>query len=121
MIPKLMSPDRDALSAFFDLDDPQDLDLLRELLESVLAEGPANLALLFSAMSANELGEVEKAAHGLKSALGNVGLAAASELCNRIMEAARSGDLEASRPLVASLQEAAECLEQEILAFLASL
>lgn len=117
----LSTPDTSTLEEIFDLQDQGDKEVLRELYEQLLEDGPARLGDLFDAMTADNLEEVGQIAHRLKSSFGNLGFVRASELCNEIMQSARTGNKQEAGELVEKLKDAGESLVQGIARFLMTL
>jgi len=117
----LTRPDRADLEDLFDLDDPEDLEMLRELYELFLDEGISHIRQLMAMMNLGNLHEVDELAHSLKSTLGNVGLAASSEICNRIMENARAEDPGLAKEAVAHLGSLIPEMEIGVREFMRSL
>ena len=114
----LATPDTTSLEEIFDLEDEGDKEVLRELYEQLLEDGPARMAQLFESMTAGDLDTVDRIAHRLKSSFGNLGFVSASDLCNEIMVAAREGRSEPAHELCGRLNDAAESLVQGITGFL---
>lgn len=113
----LATPDTTLLEEIFDLEDDGDREVLKELYEQLLEDGPERMASLFEAMEAGNLEEVDRIAHRLKSSFGNLGFSTASELCNAIMVEARNGDSESTRTLVENFGSGGEALIQGIAKF----
>lgn len=113
----LATPDTSLLEEIFDLEDDGDKEVLKELYEQLLEDGPERMASLFEAMESGDLEEVDRIAHRLKSSFGNLGFSTASELCNEIMQQARVGDPAKTRELVESFGAGGEALIQGIAKF----
>ncbi len=117
----LATPDTTTLEEIFDLQDEGDKEVLRELYEQLLEDGPLRMGELVEAMQSGELDEVDRISHRLKSSFGNLGFLDASSLCNEIMESARTGKQDEAERLVQSLESAGEALVQGIAKFLTTL
>ncbi|MCA8970646.1 MAG: Hpt domain-containing protein [Planctomycetes bacterium] len=113
----LATPDTTLLEEIFDLEDDGDKEVLKELYEQLLEDGPERMANMFEAMEGGDLEEVDRIAHRLKSSFGNLGFSNASELCNAIMATARDGDASQTRTLVESFGAGGEALIQGIAKF----
>ena len=113
----LATPDTTFLEEIFDLEDEGDREVLKELYEQLLEDGPERMACLFEAMESGDLERVDGIAHRLKSSFGNLGFSNASELCNAIMVKAREGEAGATRELVENFGEGGEALIQGIAKF----
>ncbi|PIE23125.1 MAG: hypothetical protein CSA62_08795 [Planctomycetota bacterium] len=101
----LATPDFERVSEVFDLEDKDDVELLGELLDTVLGQAPDALAALIAAQKQGDRAAVDKVAHGLKSSFGNVGYLQASQLFQRIMEEARSPSCAELDELIAQLEK----------------
>ena len=112
----LTTPDRAALAEIFDLDDEDDIDLLKELYQQMREDAPDNLQELFTAMLSGDLEAVERLAHSMKSSFGNLGYVQLSGLCNEIMTHAGGGRGEDAAPRVKEL----ESVEDQLIASLES-
>ena len=78
--------------------------LWKRLVDLYLTSTPEDLESLERALAEDDKRGVEMAAHKTKSSSANIGATAISELCRRIEAAARDGDLESGRTLVAELR-----------------
>jgi len=114
----LTIPDPEALEDIFDLEDPEDCEMLKELYEHFLVEGMDQLRRLSALMQLGRLHEVDEIAHSLKSSFGNVGLRESSALCSQIMEKSRVGDESAAREGVLRLGSLIDDMEVGIRAFM---
>ncbi|MEW6744120.1 MAG: Hpt domain-containing protein [Planctomycetota bacterium] len=79
-----------------------DIELLKELLSMFFDFCPDQLAEIRSALDRSDAGALARAAHCLKGAAGNVGAAAAFELCRRLETMGREAVLDAA---LATFQE----------------
>lgn len=117
----LVQPSRESLEQIYDLDDHEDVSLLKELCQILLEESPRSLDELFQANRSGRLDIVDRIAHGLKSSFGNVGFQGMSDLFNEIMTQARHGDVEQTRTLVRRVEEASATLLEGVEAFMDAL
>jgi two-component system, sensor histidine kinase and response regulator len=77
-----------------------DRELLLEILEAFLTEGPQLLADANAAASRDDTAGLERAAHTLKAALRYIGATATSSQAARLEQTAKARDLAASKPLL---------------------
>jgi HPt (histidine-containing phosphotransfer) domain-containing protein len=82
---------------------PGEPDVLAEILTVFLAEVPKRIDMLRAAAAAGDARGVQRAAHSLKGSSGNIGARDLHDLCRRLDEDARAGQLERIQPLVAAL------------------
>src|SRR4051812_33480928 len=68
-------------------------DLVTRLVESFLTRWPRHVAALREAFAGGDREAFEDQAHSLKGAAGNVGAEAVAEMCSRLEDRARDGDL----------------------------
>jgi HPt (histidine-containing phosphotransfer) domain-containing protein len=111
---ELATPDMDRLSEIFDMDDPDDVELLGELLDTVLGEAPEALQQLMTSRTSGDGADVGAIAHRLKSSFGNLGFMNASQLFQRIMEEQSGDNSAAMNELVHVLEESTEKLLQGV-------
>lgn len=96
-----------------------DRELLLELLEAMLTEAPQLKADARAAASKDDLKELGRAAHTLKSALRYVGATTLGEEAAEIEKTAKAGELEQSKKLLVPLEDGIERLLPEITSLLA--
>ena len=89
-------------------------DVLAEILQLFLDEVPKKMLALQEAVNAGEAQEAARVAHSLKGSSGNIGAAAMMDLCRRIDDLARAGNLDALKPLLPSLTDEYHRAELEI-------
>ena len=82
---------------------PGEPDVLAEILNLFVHEAPKKIQLLQSALDGGDAGQVARVAHSLKGSSGNIGANALNDVCRRIDDLARSGELSAVPPLAAAL------------------
>lgn len=97
------------------LGDDGDPELLLDLIELFLADGPVKVAALMEGLAAGDFEQMERAAHTLKGSSGNLGARLLQETCEQLQLSTRNHDLETTRrlaPLVPKqLAEATAALE----------
>jgi PAS domain S-box-containing protein len=90
-------------------------DLLKEITDIFLAEGPRLLARAKETLAAADGIGLYRAAHALKGVLRNLSADAAGDLAQRLEDAARAGDFPEAGRLLADLNRAVELIEHELL------
>lgn len=75
-------------------------DLLQELAVLFLEDAPPRIEGLRENLATNNAEELGKVAHSLKSSAANIGAMALSEICRRLEESGRQGDLGGAEELV---------------------
>ena len=80
-----------------------DAELLRELADLFLAEYPAQLAALSTAVERGDAREVDRSAHMLKGSVANFGAVAAVQALSALEEAVRTRDLGGCEPTLLEL------------------
>jgi HPt (histidine-containing phosphotransfer) domain-containing protein len=73
------------------LSEDGDPELLVDLIEMYLGDGPAKHAAILRGIEANDWEHVERAAHSLKGSSGNLGAVHVQSVCDRIQNACRQG------------------------------
>ena len=73
------------------LSDDGDPSLLLDLISMFLDDAPTKLALIKSGFGAQDLNQVERAAHSLKGSAGNLGAVQVQQLCDQLQNASKSG------------------------------
>lgn len=97
------SPPVDFLLALANAGD--DPDLLRELTEIFLAESPAWIATIRTAVAESDADALRLAAHTLKGALETLGAVSAAQASRKLEVVAREGDFTQAAPLLAELEQ----------------
>ncbi|MBI4606640.1 MAG: response regulator [Planctomycetes bacterium] len=87
-------------------------DLVAELVESFLAQVPADVQGLGEAVRAGDSGRLVVSAHGLKSSAAQLGAARLAAACARLEKAGKAADLEAAAPLVAAVEKELEAVRE---------
>jgi HPt (histidine-containing phosphotransfer) domain-containing protein len=93
---------------------PGEADVLAEILTMFVDEVPKKIAALQAAVLAGDAAQVARLAHSLKGSSGNIGAAAMLDVCRRIDDLAKAGDLARVTPLVAALTSEYHRVELEI-------
>jgi CheY-like chemotaxis protein/HPt (histidine-containing phosphotransfer) domain-containing protein len=91
-----------------------DEELLRELLELFIEEGPRWLADIDAAIAAGDARKLQRAAHTVKGAVDNFGAPAAFDAALRLEQMARAGELGAAGEASAALRALIERLASEL-------
>lgn len=89
-------------------------DVLSEILHLFLDEVPKRIRALQEAVNAGDTAQAGRVAHSLKGSSGNIGAEAMLDLCRRIDDLVRAGDLAAVAPLLPSLTSEYHRAELEI-------
>ena len=89
-------------------------DVLAEILQLFLDEVPKKIRALQEAVTAGDSEEAARLAHSLKGSSGNIGADSMMDVCRRIDDLARAGDLAAVTPLLPSLTSEYHRAELEI-------
>jgi HPt (histidine-containing phosphotransfer) domain-containing protein len=89
-------------------------DVLAEVLQLFLDQAPKKLLALQEAVTAADAEEAGRIAHSLKGCSGNIGAGSMMDVCDRIEDRARAGDLDAVAPLLPSLTSEYHRAELEI-------
>jgi histidine phosphotransfer protein HptB len=84
------------------------IDLVSELIEMFLEDGPEMLAEIRSAYAEGEISQLAIGAHNLKGSVANLGAIYLAEVCKEVETAARAEELEPLGQLLESL-----CAEYE--------
>jgi CheY-like chemotaxis protein len=83
-----------------------DADLLREIIEIFLVDCPERLTELREALTHQDCAALERAAHRLKGALGNISANNAVAAARRVETAARAGDVHTASEALTKLEDA---------------
>jgi len=86
------------------LREPEGPDILSELLEAFRDDVPARVEEIRTGIESGDAAAVERGAHTLKSASGNLGAARVAVLCEELESCGHSGDLSRTPELFARLQ-----------------
>jgi signal transduction histidine kinase/CheY-like chemotaxis protein/HPt (histidine-containing phosphotransfer) domain-containing protein len=82
----------------------EDGSVILEVLQMYLDEAPQHMSGLRSALTSSNATEMGSVAHALKSASFNVGAKSLGELCRKLEQRAKAGDLSAAGDLVAAIE-----------------
>ena len=93
---------------------PGEPDVLAQILTVFLEEVPKKIRALQVALDAGDAAAAARAAHSLKGSSGNVGASALLDICRRVDERARSGDMAQIAPLLPSLMSEYHRVELEV-------
>lgn len=96
------------------LSDDGDPELVVDLIQMFLADGPAKLRSIQSGFSSGDLHQVEQAAHSLKGSAGNLGAVAVQNHCEAIQVATRSQRTEGLKLMVDALSRDFRDAEAEL-------
>lgn len=105
--------DQVTLDRLRELNEPGEPDIVVEVLTLFLEDAPARVAAVVAAQASGDARGLERAAHGLKGAAGNIGALRLQALCHRLEDLGRLG-VAADPTVVLSLHEEFETLRQEI-------
>ena len=108
----------DIVQELLSLSDDGDPELLVDLIQMYLEDGPRKLAEINEGLAAQDYDRVERAAHSLKAAAGNLGAIFVQEDCETLQQASRQHELDTVRRGVEDLRghfRAAEDALQDIL------
>ena len=97
--------DQKVLDQLSELQDAEAPDLMARVLDLYLVESPRLMQKLRQASEAGDVAEMARFAHSLDSSSANVGATVLARLCNELRQSARGGDLDASRGLVAQVEQ----------------
>ncbi len=100
--------DRQVLAQLHELQNEDDPDLMARVIKLYLVESPKLLAKIRLGVSRAEMGEVERAAHSLKSSSANVGGRHLTHHCSDIQTAAKAADASQVREIFSKLEPAFE-------------
>ena len=81
------------------LSDDGDPELLLDLIQLFLDDGPAKIESLVQGLDEQDFDKMERAAHALKGSSGNLGAVLLQDSCEKMQEATRGKDFERSKEL----------------------
>lgn len=93
---------------------PGEPDVLSQVLRIFLDETPKKVRALLEALDAGDAAQVARLAHSLKGSTGNIGASALLDVCRRIEDRAKAGDLARVSPLGLELTAELRRAEHEI-------
>ena len=88
--------------------------LVRDVIEQFLKDSPKRVETIFRAAKEENARELEKAAHALKGASGNIGAKAMWAVCEKIEDLARSNELKEAAGPLGVLQEEFDKLKVDL-------
>jgi len=97
----------------------QDRELLLDLVNTFLGEGPETMNAIRGAIAAQDGKTLQLAAHTLKGALKTLGAKSASEAAWALEQKGKQGDTSDTEPLVADLQQKLDAVLQAFTAYVA--
>jgi HPt (histidine-containing phosphotransfer) domain-containing protein len=103
----------DGLRALETSDNP---DLLTRIIDAYLDDTPKLIEKIKQALDADDMFEVAKAAHTLKSSSANVGAAELSDRCKQLEASARRGSVGMVRELLSDVENAYTSVESALVA-----
>jgi two-component system, sensor histidine kinase and response regulator len=106
--------DPDVIDSLRQLTPPGEPDVLAEILAVFLEEVPKKVRALQAAVDAGDAAQAARLAHSLKGSSGNIGARSLLELCRRMDDLAKTGDLSGAAPIVAALTGEFHRVELEI-------
>lgn len=86
------------------LQDEGEPDLVAEVVQLFLEDGPARLQAIREATLAGQAVQLGKAAHGLKGSAANVGAVVLRALCERLEHMGKAGDISGCAPLLMQIE-----------------
>ncbi len=97
--------DMSVVDELLDLCDDGDPELLLDLIEMFLEDGPARIKSILEGVEQNDLDMVERAAHSLKGSAGNLGALKVQNDADALQNASRRSESEKVSDLVTPLQD----------------
>ena len=93
------------MAAIRELQEEDEPDLLKDLIELFLTDVPPELVALKGAVESGDGHSVERIAHTLRGSCGNMGAVGMEALCAELVEMGRSEDLRAAPARISRLEE----------------
>lgn len=87
------------------LSEEGDPELLLDLIEMFLADGPGKVAALMQGLADGDFETMERAAHTLKGSSGNLGARLLQQTCEQLQQSTRNRDLGRTRQLAPLLSQ----------------
>jgi HPt (histidine-containing phosphotransfer) domain-containing protein len=106
--------DPDVVGRLRQLTPPGEPDVLTEILRLFLDDVPRRIETLRAATAAGDAIAVQRAAHSLKGSSGNIGARALYDVCRKLDDTAKAGNLVRLQPLVDALADEYTKVETEI-------
>ena len=92
--------DPDVIECLKELGGEDDPGLFAELVDMFLRDTPERLSALQAALAGDDIKEIERVAHSMKSSCGNLGAMGLADLCFQMEMAGRNGSVEDLKSLV---------------------
>ncbi|MBK8980455.1 MAG: Hpt domain-containing protein [Planctomycetes bacterium] len=89
--------DMDIVQELLDISGEDDPELLVDLIDMFLEDGPLKVQTILEGLAAGDLDAVERAAHALKSSAGNLGASYVQDLAEQLQIAGHNRDAVAAR------------------------
>jgi HPt (histidine-containing phosphotransfer) domain-containing protein len=96
--------DMQIVDELLSLTDDGDPELLLDLINLFLGDGPAKIQSVLQGLAGQDLDQVERAAHSLKGSAGNLGARLLQNTCEQLQLAARGSRLAEVRQLAPALE-----------------
>jgi two-component system sensor histidine kinase/response regulator len=101
-----------------DLQDPNEPNLLKEIVDLFIASTPVRLEKIRAALSESNSRSLALEAHALKSGSANLGANAMRDLCLKLEELGNAGSIMEGARLLAALEQEFEKATTELLTFI---
>ena len=96
--------DMQVVDELVSLTDEGDPELLLDLIQLFLDDGPVKVNLIVTGLAANDFEQMERAAHALKGSAGNLGARQVQGTCEQMQLITRKHDLAQARRLAKDLE-----------------
>lgn len=96
--------DMSVVDELLSLSDDGDPELLLDLIQLFLADGPAKVKSVVDGLGRQDFDQMERAAHALKGSAGNLGARLLQEVCENMQLATRKHELAAVTQLTPQLE-----------------
>jgi HPt (histidine-containing phosphotransfer) domain-containing protein len=97
--------DMSVVEELLSLSDDGDPELLLDLIQMFLDDGPAKVQAVTEGLQAGDFDKMERAAHSLKGSSGNLGARRLQNVCEGLQLASRDKRLDESRGLAGQLRD----------------
>ena len=97
--------DMSVVEELLSLSDDGDPELLLDLIQMFLADGPSKVSAVTEGLAAGDFDKMERAAHSLKGSSGNLGARLLQDTCEQMLAATRNHRLDESRQLTTRLTD----------------
>lgn len=105
--------DMSVVQELLDLSDDGDPELLIDLIQMFLEDGPSRVQSILEGLAEGDLEKVERAAHSLKGSAGNLGARKVQDIAEQLQVSSRQGDADVVKGQVESLPQAFAAAEQD--------